>query len=470
MKLVPDDNIILAAKIIGVALIILTIMWAIDQLFAPISALPYGIVFFGGKRGQGKTFGAVSYLRRLRHFNPDRTVYHNLDKLELPGTGKTVCYINWETGEVNYNLLKQARNAVILIDEAGVFFNAWNSFEKDSRDIARWIAASRHYKNAMILTAHRIEHVAKRIRDVTNECIIMESYTKTKILSGQVYESPEDIGRRDAQRHRVFFPMFASICNSYNTDSLRRMADAAGVDNVGHDADLPLGLGKPAIETNGSTAALAAVSVGAVAANISAEEKMDSIDPSDPDVARETIHKMLLERKARKLKESSTNGTAQTTTNDTSTPIQGPHNGAYGSHGPAFDPAPMVSRWLADHYPNSHEEYDEWEILVSPQVRYSDLEAFDTYRHTEGINFESIELSNIKATNLSAVQRKLATTSDTAIQTTTDILWPKVDGSENDLPVDTNGRVKHLSNGPLSGIRGLFSRETIRKAIMAIPV
>ena len=211
--------------------VVFTFLWLLDQLFAPISTIPYGIVGFFGKRGSGKSFAMVTYARRWRRYNPHSPVWTNLEKLELPGDGPIHL-------SCDYEQLMGAYGGLVLIDEAGIWLNALNFMDGDNRRIARWIAATRHYKVMLLMTAHDPSHVNKRVRDVVDEFYLMQPFTTLRFFFYRVYGSSTTIGRKKAQDRSGFIPMWPTTMRSYNTDSLKKQADTAGVQLVGKDAQL----------------------------------------------------------------------------------------------------------------------------------------------------------------------------------------------------------------------------------------
>jgi len=256
--IMQPDSLKLIAIVIAFCALLGFVLWAADQLLAPISAMQHGMVGIIGKRGAGKSFTAVTYARRWRNFNPHKPVYTNLEKLELPGDGPI--YLN-----CTHEMITKAYDGLLLIDEAGVWLNAWNFVDRDQRKVARWIAATRHYKVMVILTAHAASHINVRVRSVVDEWIVMTPFTTLKLFRGKYYESESSIGRKDQVSHTVWVPMWPTVCKSYNTDSLHRQATSAGVDMVGSDAEIPgmAGIGsrgndalKPPDMTNGYSATI----------------------------------------------------------------------------------------------------------------------------------------------------------------------------------------------------------------------
>jgi len=210
--------------------LILFAIWFFDQVFAPISPLPYGLIGFFGNRGRGKTFTAVAYARRWRHQHPNAAVYTNLDKLKLPGTGPIYLSCTMEQ-------ITQARDCLVLIDEAGVFLNAWNYVAENQRKTARWIAATRHFGVIVLMTAHLPEHINKRIRDVLDEMYYMESFQGMGVFRATVYESSAGI-KKNKPTKTVWIPKLPTVCNAYDTNALRSRADIEGVDMVGTDEQM----------------------------------------------------------------------------------------------------------------------------------------------------------------------------------------------------------------------------------------
>lgn len=279
-------------KTAGIAIVIVGaigfLLWLADQLFAPISVVPHGIVGFFGRRGAGKSFGMVTYARRWRHFNPNKPVFTNLEKMELPGyNGRCTCkHDHVEIPEdqrtttdphaachfrlngckavhisCNFSQIEACRDGLVAIDEAGIFISSLNFVDRKNRQFARWLVGTRHYKVMVILTAHTPGTVNNRLRDVIDQFIMMEAYTTLKLFKGLVYDSGAAYGRPKQHSQTVFIPMWRTTANSYNTDSLRRQAEAREVEVIGEDFEIP-GLGEAtlarlgddnSIETEGET-------------------------------------------------------------------------------------------------------------------------------------------------------------------------------------------------------------------------
>jgi hypothetical protein len=271
--LLSTDGKWLIAKIMAIACAIFTVIWIADNLFAPISVMKFGIVGFFGRRGFGKSFCMVTYARRWRLFNKRKPVFTNLEKFTMPGENPPCkCIfvpngdIDSKTGQVlgdlwrlngcravhlnaSFEQMAACRDGLVAIDEAGIFVSNLNFAGKQDRRFARWLVGTRHYKVMVLLTAHNPGTINNRLRDVLDEFIQMRAYTKLKMFVGRVYESKEAYAsginnpRNNTHSHTVFIPMWRSTSNSYNTDSLRRKADAEGTNTVGYDIDIP-GLGE----------------------------------------------------------------------------------------------------------------------------------------------------------------------------------------------------------------------------------
>jgi hypothetical protein len=347
-------------------------LWALDQLLAPISAMQHGMVGIVGKRGSGKSFTAVTYARRWRHFNPHKPVYTNLEKLELPGDGPV--YLN-----CTHEQITKAYNGLLLIDEAGVWLNAWNFVEKDQRKVARWIAATRHYKVMVILTAHAASHINVRVRSVVDEWIAMTPFTTLKLFRGLYYESESSIGRPKAESHTVWVPMWASTCKSYNTDSLHKQAISQGVDMVGTDAEIPgmAGMGARGID---SLKPSGVNNYPAITPPSSLDTLLASIE-DDPSKIQEKVRAAMASSKTANTKET-------TTVIDVT---------------PATDTTPAVVET------NGHADQsslEEWEIWINKNATDDDLSLvrkMQGWFQSGGGSMYEIELPNVGAYKIGAV-------------------------------------------------------------------
>lgn len=192
----------------GLALLVV-LLWLYMSLFAPISPRRYALVGIFGDRGSGKSFLAVTYLRRYRHFHPHVPVWTNLNRLELPGDGPVYT-------EQSLTQIMAARDGVALIDEMGIELNAQNWAQKGNQAFAEWIAKSRKVHMLLLYTAHTPATVNKRVRDVTDESYLMRSLQVFGLFRAQLFMH----ALAGDPQQTTFIPKLRSVCRSYDTDCI----------------------------------------------------------------------------------------------------------------------------------------------------------------------------------------------------------------------------------------------------------
>jgi Zonular occludens toxin (Zot) len=196
------------------------LMWVWDQLYADIATMPFGIIGFFGNQGRGKTFTMVTYARRWRKKHPTAAVYTNMYKLLVPGTGPVY------TG-CDLDQMMQAEDSLVLIDEAGVFINAWEWISGAQRQFALWAAATRHNGNLILVTAHAPEQLNIRVQKVLAELHFLESFQGLKLFRSYVYES--FAGMKKANKTKtIWIPKWPTTCKSYDTQMLRKHLNDLG--------------------------------------------------------------------------------------------------------------------------------------------------------------------------------------------------------------------------------------------------
>src|SRR5947209_10621439 len=206
---VPDWYFQLLPWLIALPLVLVLVLWVYTSLFAPISPRRYALVGIFGDRGSGKSFMAVSYLRRYRHFHPHAPVWTNLNRLEVPGDGPV--HVDCSLSEI-----MAARDGIALVDEMGIELNAQNWSQKGNQAFAEWIAKSRKVKMLILYTAHTPATVNKRVRDVTDESYLMRSLQVFGGFRAQLYLHAL---AGDCQR-TTFIPKLRTVCRSYDTDCI----------------------------------------------------------------------------------------------------------------------------------------------------------------------------------------------------------------------------------------------------------
>lgn len=252
------------------------VLWVVDNLFAPIDVTPYGICGFFGKRGSGKSLGMTTYARRWRHFNPNKPVFTNMEKLILPGkvgnadsdghgghkppcrcihkhvpladsdeldTHNQCTYLLNKCKAIhtdcNFAQISACRDGMVCIDEAGVFISNLNFADRKNRQFAKWLVATRHFKVKVMMTAHTPGSINNRLRDVTDQFVEMTAFTTLHLFRGWVYDSGKAYGIPDKKSHTIWIPMLPTTTKSYNTDSLRVQADRSETNIIGEDFELP---------------------------------------------------------------------------------------------------------------------------------------------------------------------------------------------------------------------------------------
>lgn len=195
---------------LGVAALALFVMWTIDQFLQPLTPLRTALVIYTGNRGEGKTLSAVAWLRLARHKEPSRPVVTNLSRLDLPGDGPVIC-------SATFRQFIDARDAICLIDEAGVYLSNLDYQDIDQREVAKWIAMSRHHRNLTILTAHEPDQVNKRIRAVYTYIVVCTGWKGCWFTVQRVYETMKAYDRNKIYRSR-WQPWWPTVLNSYDSE------------------------------------------------------------------------------------------------------------------------------------------------------------------------------------------------------------------------------------------------------------
>lgn len=125
------------------------------------------VVAFLGLPGAGKTYSAVHYLCAIRRKRPSATVYANIP-LRLPGLKPS---LPMETVDDWVN----ARNGVILLDEAHILLGSREWSQKERARVAAKLGQLRKDGIQLLYTTHTAEKVDVRLRELTEEVRYMTS-------------------------------------------------------------------------------------------------------------------------------------------------------------------------------------------------------------------------------------------------------------------------------------------------------
>lgn len=110
------------------------------------------ILGFGGLPGAGKTY---SMIERARKWRGKRPIFSNMN-------------LTWAEEFSNLSELRLVTNALVLIDEAGIWFNSrkWNKLDEETM---AWFAQHRKHGCDMMWTAQRVMGVDSSIRGLTQQ-------------------------------------------------------------------------------------------------------------------------------------------------------------------------------------------------------------------------------------------------------------------------------------------------------------
>jgi hypothetical protein len=136
-------------------------------------------VLVAGKRGSGKTLGALSMIRR--YVEEGRVVATNLDiyiEHLAPSWNRVHCYRlpDFPTADDlkelppgNPDPVQEGNNGLLVLDEAATFLNSREWKGESRQDLISWLVQSRKYGWDLLLIAQHVNLIDKQVREALIE-------------------------------------------------------------------------------------------------------------------------------------------------------------------------------------------------------------------------------------------------------------------------------------------------------------
>lgn len=161
---------------------------------------------FTGLPGEGKSY-ALAY-RTAKGILKGRNVFTNFP---VGGAYK-----------LEMDMLKNAKfpsNSLIVIDEAGFFFNSreWKSMPKETYQL---FSQHRKFKMDMVLAVQSVSRLDVSIRELINVVWWSKAYPpviRPVFIKYEKYFDPEDMGNEDMQGKSSFLPFRKKYADLFNT-------------------------------------------------------------------------------------------------------------------------------------------------------------------------------------------------------------------------------------------------------------
>jgi len=171
------------------------------------------IITYIGKMGSGKT---ISMVRQAHiYFLEGATIYSNIH-LNFPYKPLT-----YELLQMYANDEKLFVNAVFIIDEAYIFFDARESMSKKNKIIAQVVLQSRKKSIKFLISTQNFLQIDVRVRNMTDYVVLCKSiFVGDNHYVNLTYQFEDDYGTTQKRLYRYHANPYYEL---YNTNEVVRL-------------------------------------------------------------------------------------------------------------------------------------------------------------------------------------------------------------------------------------------------------